>query len=237
MNDGTKRLAIVGAVIVILLLLWKSGVRGVALPASISRGLAPAVNVSTTQYVLPGLQIPSLGGAWDWMQTTDLECGCDAGGTTFDPTRFETTPGVPKALPSYTYVKPAPVGAGSYYYPQPTHFDTYQAPPPLKWHWEYGWSVTNPEERSYPVGEDGVVFLTGKYARRTDFAGSYPFQTKDVVWQGTDIISQGKKYVHDADADQKRPKSFHEGQRDSENRIMGGWDVSNQVYSSFTVAG
>lgn len=222
--DHTK-VSIGGVIIIILLLLYLKFGRSTNTvlihdkPVKIDVELPPVSN-----YNLPPLTFPKVGGAWDWMQTTDLSCGCDAG-LFKAPVLIAPTFTQPQSYPVYKYIVDNQYQAGPTY-----NFPIYTPPPLPTWHWEYGWSdaVGRYENRMYPVTEDGVTILMGKYGRTmSDAYGSYPSQTKQYTLSGGDLYVGSKRYRHEPQLDHSRPSSYQEGKPDSKQRADGGWNTPN----------
>lgn len=100
-----RRVAIVAIVLCVILALLMRG-RGTTI---IQEASAPDIvlggaNIST--FEVPSIATPpSLpkysGGTWDWMQTTNLMCGCD---TDYKPQILLEPPPPPPARPSISYV-------------------------------------------------------------------------------------------------------------------------------------
>lgn len=182
MNEHRSPMYFVGTIAAIILL-WLF-LRSRASNSTVLAGdyTPPAVVVENVTYNLPALTLPGFGGVWDWMQTTSLGCGCDAGGTHFDPTRFESpSVVVPNNPPSYRFVAPVP-NPPSYYYPAPpTNFEVATFPGP---YWYWGWQNMS-----------RVVYLSSGQALP---AGGL---NRPFVLNGNDLSYHGYHYTHDASRD------------------------------------
>lgn len=167
---------------IILLLLFLRARQSSAILVSGGDYTPPPVVVNTVQYQLPGFTIPSLGGAYDWMQTTDLACGCEVGGPHFDPTKFES-PSVPAVSPpAYVFIRQQPSPPPSYYYPAPpTNFEVATFPGPTWW---WGWQNFS-----------RVVYLSSGQVLP---AGGL---NREFVLNGSDLSFHGYHYSHDASRD------------------------------------
>jgi hypothetical protein len=210
MTQPEKRAYLVATVAVIIaLLLWRFRVQHINLDERTQTPGAVTVAPIVNRYDVAPLK--PVGTDFDWMQTTNLACDCDSD---FEPIPWEAPKVVVLERQNYVYadrteyLPRAPIN--------PT-FAVYQAPPPLTWWYEWGTNVKN-EQAMYIMREDGVNVILGKYSRKgetrkmrwgpqTGFALFRPFyqQTKDKNLNGADLISDGKKFVHDPNRDDVKP--------------------------------
>lgn len=205
MSDKRGLYAVV-IVAVILLLLMRKGMTGG--DTTVIQRDGDTINLSTpiVHYDIP--QVPGTPpGAWDWMQTTNLSCGCDAG-LWKNPVVIQVVDQKITSYPSYSYVvqkeyiaAPTPVYNFPVYTPPPPP----PAPPQATYWTEWGWNVHD-EPAQYIVTSEGTTLIGGKYSRRNDIYGTYPDQTKYGWTQsGENVYYQGKRFVHDRSHDYDRP--------------------------------
>lgn len=201
MTASDRHLVTGGGILVILLLLlwWKVGGGRDTLfvhdkPVTIGVDLPPVMN-----YDLPPLVIPRAGGPWDWMQTTDLGCGCDAG-LWKQPMEITPAPQLPQSYPVYRYVTQTEYTAGPTY-----NFPVYVAPPLPTW-----WYVSLPGYIDRYKGpyllqgietSDGQRFATSKRYSMGAAVQMYNAYTLS----GSDLYAAGKRFVHDPAKDKIAP--------------------------------
>jgi hypothetical protein len=199
MTDNRKAMAVTVTFIVILfLLVWRSKAAGNTI---INQSSAPPILVSAPieQFSLPA--IVKRGGAWDWMQTTDLSCGCDVG-LWKEPILIGPSVAPATSYPVYKYIVTNNYSGGNNVSPAFAQFVTPQLP---TFHFENGINVQG-EYRTYAVTEFGEVMLGGKYSRHADNYGTYPMQTKTFELNGPDLFVDGKHYKYDRSKDDTNRK-------------------------------
>lgn len=192
------------AVVIVAIILFLLLARGRTSTTIVNKSDVPplAITVDNPIYNLPTL--PPIGsGAWDWMQSTDLGCGCDAGQW---KAPIYIAPVLPEVFsyPVYNYV------VNTQYVPVPgsgNNFAVYTPPPPPEWWYEWGTNVKGEINRQYIVTSLGTTLIGGKYSRKPDQWGGYGDQTKYGWTQtGPDVYYGGKHFVHNPARDYPHPK-------------------------------
>lgn len=202
MTSGDRKAVTIGGIILIILLLlwWKFGR---ALDTILVHDKPTTIDVEAppgVTYELPPIVIPHDPGAWDWMQTTDLSCGCDAG--LFQGQQLVAPVIMPVAYPVYKYVNTT-----TYEGPNNYNFPTFTPPANPTWWYEWGKNVMGEVNRQYIMTSEGTTLIGGKYSRAPDQWGTYGDQTKyDWTQSGPNIYYNGKRFVHDTTRDYPHPQ-------------------------------
>jgi hypothetical protein len=197
-TPSDRKTVTVGGILVILLLLlwWRFGRSDHTLFVHDKDTTIDVETGPITNYNLPPLTIPNVGGPWDWMQTTDLGCGCDAG-LWKQPVEIAPATALPQSYPVYRYVTNNVYSAGPTY-----DFPEFRAPPPPTWWYAvvpgpYMSSQKYYANKQVIVTSTGDRFGTGKGQGLGVGYGYYTEYTKT----GSDLYYNGKRFVHDPSKD------------------------------------